>query len=199
MQKNHPHLRSKSDAWSDFCGTLSVALYKLPFIDFERNTVFRGLYLSDKEKSKKIREGGKYKKGSIVRWSDFTSTTLNEQVAQIYSGEDIIYEIQSGFHGKDISAFSPMQHEEEVLFNFCSHFLIVDTEEKNKIFYVTLKELPFAWNAKTILWVDDNPGGNKNVMEECERVGIMIIPRLSTQGALEFFDFMSYALDRDKF
>eukprot|EP01084_Bolivina_argentea_P239444 402478_1 len=184
-------LRSNSDKWSDFCGPLSAALYKLPFCDFEKNTVYLALKLKEQ----------KYTKGCIIRWSGFTSTTLDIQVAKQHVGSDgVIYEIESGYHGKDISKFCAIPDEKEVIFNLSSHFLITDTRIEDKIYYVKLKELPFPWqgkNSKTLLWVDDNPGNNKKIMEQCERNGIMVIPRVSTQGALEFFDFMYYAFQRD--
>eukprot|EP01084_Bolivina_argentea_P239439 402467_1 len=203
-------LRDGKDNWAPFCGPMSIALYKLPFIDFDKvknmpNTVYRGFCLKHSKKQEtqeqrqRIRESTEYDKGSIVRWSSFTSTTIDKQVAEIYAGEDIVYEIEGSFHGKNIAKFSSKPDEAEILFNLSSHFLICDTKMKGKTFYVKLKEFPFPWDAKTILWVDDNPGNNKKLMEKCERNGIMVIPRISTQGALEFFDFMNYAFQRDAF
>eukprot|EP01084_Bolivina_argentea_P049768 91526_1 len=174
-------LKEKKDDWAPFCGPLSVGLYKLPFINFDKNKVYRGFCLSY---DKKCKESAQYDKGSIIRWSSFISTTTDHRVAEMYAGEDIVYEIENGFHGKDIAKFSQKGPDEaEVLFNLSSHFLICDTKIKGNIFYVKLKELPFPCRAKTILWVDDNPGGNKKLMELCERNGIMVIPTVSTQGA----------------
>eukprot|EP01084_Bolivina_argentea_P239438 402461_1 len=197
-------LREGKDDWAPFCGPLSIGLYKLPFIHFDKNKVYRGFCLSYDNKfedqRKRIRESAQYDKGSIIRWSSFTSTTIDHRVAEMYAGDDIVYEFENGFHGKDIAKFSQKGPDEaEVLFNLSSHFLICDTKMKGKTFYVKLKEFPFPWDAKTILWVDDNPGNNKKLMEKCERNGIMVIPRISTQGALEFFDFMNYAFQRDAF
>ena len=46
--------------------------------------------------------------------------------------------------------------------------------------------MPFPWNNKAILWVDDKPEGNKPLIEKLERNGKMIIPRKSTKAALDF-------------
>eukprot|EP01084_Bolivina_argentea_P318349 552063_1 len=134
-------LRAGKVDWSPFCGCLSIALYKLPFINFDKNKVYLGFCLSQ-DKQQSIQ----YDKGSIMRWNCFTSTTVNKQIAEIYASKDIVFEIESGYHGKDISKFCVKGSDEvEVLFNLSSHFLICDTKIKGNIFYVKLNELPFPW------------------------------------------------------
>eukprot|EP01084_Bolivina_argentea_P285385 489377_1 len=188
-------LRSRKDEWAPFCGPLLSGLNKLPF-------VWQKLYRGTKSKTVKKRIKESYKVGAIVRWDSFTSTSTDKNVATngFFCGAGgTVFEIESGFRGRDIELFSAVQSEKEILFSVSSHFVItyIDTSAERCI--VKLKELPFPWDSKTILWVDDIPTNNKGIMEEFEANGIMVIPRISTFGAKEFLDFTKNAINLNTF
>eukprot|EP01084_Bolivina_argentea_P285382 489372_1 len=185
-------LRNRSDEWAPFCGPLLSGLNKLPF-------VWTKLYRGTKSKTLK-KYLHKYKTGAILRWDSFSSTSSELSVAESFAtSEGTIFEVEHGFRGRDIDLFSACQGEKEILFSISSHFIITKIYKRDKRDIIVLKEIPFPWDFKTILWVDDRPTNNKELMEEFEAKGIMVIPRVSTYGAKEFLDFTKNAISLSMF
>eukprot|EP01084_Bolivina_argentea_P173712 300907_1 len=58
--------------------------------------------------------------------------------------------------------------------------------------------MSFPWNRNAVLWVDDNPDNNKDLMQALESRGIMTIPRVSTKQALDFLHFMDKVFLKDE-
>eukprot|EP01084_Bolivina_argentea_P309002 534444_1 len=172
-------LRARSDKWAPFCGCLLSGLNKLPFV---WENLYRGISSDTLKKNL-----DKYKVGAILRWDSFSSTSCDLSVAEDYAEETgTIFEIEHGFRGRDIELFSAYPTEKEILFSISSHFIITKIYKRDKRNIITLKEIPFPWDSKTILWVDDRPTNNKELMEEFEANGIMVIPCISTYGVKEF-------------
>jgi len=128
--------------------------------------------------------------GKIVRWFPFTSCSKTKEVALSFSvGEfNVLFEITS-WTGRDISPFSAIPSEDEVLFRCVTDFLVTgvtDWKDNQKI--VTLEEVTNIKPGfdKILLWVDDNPENNRTLLEASEANEINIVIRKTTAEAIEF-------------
>lgn len=116
---------------------INNALDKLP--DY-KGKVWRGMS-AIKELSS---HSDDYQKGDMIRFDAFTSTTKKENGLNDF-GQDILFEIESKT-GKDISKFSLMPQEQEVLFKSKSFFEVkgkkeIKLGERIIKLYVKLKEI----------------------------------------------------------
>ncbi|MDO9795313.1 ADP-ribosyltransferase domain-containing protein, partial [Glaesserella parasuis] len=82
----------------------------------------------------------RYKKGSVITESAFTSSSKKESLTRF--GEYVVFEIY-GKNGKSITRLSKYPYQYEVLFNENSRFLVEDYDDKSKrgVIRITLKEL----------------------------------------------------------
>lgn len=81
----------------------------------------------------------KENKGSLVQYEAFTSSTESENIARSF-GSNILFEIKSK-NGKNISQFTRMPHEKEVLFKTSSVFKVISIKKEAKDRYkVNLEE-----------------------------------------------------------
>eukprot|EP01084_Bolivina_argentea_P056276 103027_1 len=191
-------LRSRKDEWAPFCGPLLSGLNKLPATGKQK------LYRGTKSKTIKKRIEQCYKVDAVIRWDVFTSTSSDYNVVNGFSVFDnvatnvfSVFEIES-FLAVDIELFSAIPSEKELLFSPSSHFLIRNINISEDQTVVKLKELPYPWDSKAVLLVNDSMKDYKNLMDECRSKGVMVIPRISTYGAKEFVYFMRNALDFNK-
>lgn len=117
--------------YSEEAKVIDKALDKLP--SFEGIT-YRGIYNDNVEN---LVKQYKENKGNLVQFEAFTSSTLNENIARdVFGakfGSSILFEIKSK-EGRDISKYSHMPNEKEILFKTSSVFKIqsIKKEAKNK-------------------------------------------------------------------
>ncbi|UJR18535.1 hypothetical protein I4U23_005442 [Adineta vaga] len=115
----------------DLCAQLEQ-LHKQNQLDLPL-TVFRGHGNMTENQFEKIKRNI----GTLISFNGFLSTTKDKQVAIDFAGsmtspnKSILFEIQTNYNLKnvifaDISQFSDMQSEQEVLFSLCSIFRIND-------------------------------------------------------------------------
>ena len=187
-------LRDGKSEFADFTVELVVGINKLPMV---WTKTYRGLKSNFKTYHSYIPDV--YKKGAVVRWDAFNSTTKELGVAKGFAGSKWIIEIE-GYHGRDIQPFSAYATEAEVIYTVSSHFLITNVYNQDGYTFYKCKEMAFPWNQKAILWVDDRPTNNKGLIEQLEQKGIMVVPRISTHDAMQFINYMkNIFLNNDKF
>ena len=176
--------------WKPYGVNIIRALKKLPYYWGE---VYRGISWPMKNFE------GTYVPNNVVLWDAFTSTTKKRDVAKKFAKKSVLFEIIT-WHGRWIQPLSRYENEEEVLL-VASTFFRVTSVKKNiegLNYIVKLEEIVRPWSKKAILWVDDKPKGNKKIMEQLERHGIMVIPRLTTQDAIYFLEYeLPFVLNRD--
>jgi len=131
-----------------------------------------------------------WKVGKTVRWFPFTSCSKDKGVAMSFStgDEHVLFEIIS-WTGRDISPFSAIPDEDEVLFRCVTDFMVTGVSEwNNKQRKVTLEEFTNIKPGfdKILLWVDDNPENNRTLLEASEANEINIVIRKTTDEAIEF-------------
>ena len=88
--------------------------------------------------------------------------------------------------GRLIESISVIPEEEEVLFMPGTTFFIYKTN--TTIFGIDeiyMDEVCLPFGEKKLLWVDDKPEGNKNLMMDQEKKGISVFWRNSTKEALD--------------
>ena len=131
-----------------------------------------------------------YQNNNILRWDGMNSTSTQYERARSFASSGKGIEMTEGYHGRDIEPFSHYPGEKEVIYIVSTHFYIIGNYMRDNKRWFKVREMPFPWNSKAILWVDDKPSNNKILIERLERQGKMIIPRKSTQAALDFLKFM---------
>ena len=178
--------RHEASKWADYICELVVGINKLPMV-WEKT--FRGISKAYLDNDPTFFDG--YNKNNILRWDGMNSTSLKESVAtqSHFASSGRVIEME-GYHGRDIAPFAAYANEAEVIYIVSTHFRIDSVINKNGFRWYKVREMPFPWNSKAILWVDDKPENNKDLMEKLEREGKMIIPRKSTKAALDYFKFM---------
>eukprot|EP01106_Pelomyxa_sp_JSP_P003267 TRINITY_DN1490_c0_g2_i1.p1 TRINITY_DN1490_c0_g2~~TRINITY_DN1490_c0_g2_i1.p1 ORF type:complete len:382 (-),score=126.59 TRINITY_DN1490_c0_g2_i1:97-1200(-) len=135
--------KAKMDAWCPLLHFIFSALNKLPSFS---GTVFRGidnLEVAERE----------YKKGRIVFWSAFSSSTSSLEVAKGFvgggggggegggRGRGVIFRIQVQ-NGKRVQLLSAMTPEEEVLLSPNSRFFVSQALHcESGLFFVDLEEV----------------------------------------------------------
>jgi hypothetical protein len=105
-------------AWKTYLYYLLSALDKLPDIEAE---VFRGV--TDPKGFVKQQ----YTPGTEIHWSSFSSSTTEEAVARKFARkEGVLFKIRV-FNAKDISHYSIVNAEKELLLSPNINFLVSDT------------------------------------------------------------------------
>eukprot|EP01084_Bolivina_argentea_P059127 107918_1 len=193
--KMNKSINDQKDEWSIFCGPFLSGLTKLAFQYDDSRTTYRWISTKQQSVYNIILH---YKAGDLLRFDTFLSTYSQvPPVGDCSSG--FMLEITNGFRGRDISQFGKYKPKTQILFNITDHFEITNMYEQSKIIYVQCIHIPIPINNKTILWVDDKPNNNKYLMKEYENNGIMIIPQISTNGAIKYLDIISKLIDSNIF
>jgi len=187
-------LSAMKATYADYVCELIVGINKLPMV---WQTTYRGFSAGFLKRDPNF--FSQYKKGNILRWDSMNSSSLSQSVATGWAGSGYGVEIH-GYRGRDIQPFSAYPSEAEIIYIISSHFMITGQYQKSGKTWFKAKEMAFPWNDKAVLWVDDKPENNKSIMERLEREGKMVIPRVSTQSAMDFLKFMKKLfLDNNKF
>ena len=162
-------------------GYLIKALSHLPF--------YLGMCMRCVELS--IEDINEYEPGKIITWLQFSSATISLQPLNFCKNRNTRFIIFS-VKGRDISKFSLLESEKEILFLPYSHFLVYWKEKKSSITYVYLRQIDLGISTMNILWVDDrifDPNWeNKLHMERANQMNprIKFIPKISTRCALAY-------------
>jgi len=156
-----------------------TALQKLPF---SWGTVWRG-------RKKRPHDISTWEVGQCVVWKGFSSTSTSKAEAVKFAGPDgTLFEIES-FSGRSIKDFSLFPIEDEVLFPTFSGFTIESvSKQSNSMLHVTLKESTLWFGNHVLLWVDDHPKNNKEIMEKVAAQGVSIVCKATTGQALEWLE-----------
>jgi hypothetical protein len=125
--------RHKLKPWFSFLKLLTHALEKLPSV--ENTVVWRGV-------SKDI--GSNFSEDDVQTWRSFNSCSTNLQVVECYLGENNTLFAIKTLHGKDISSFSAIQTEHEVVLLPGTRFRVKSNalNFKDHLSIVYLEELP---------------------------------------------------------
>ena len=152
---------------------LNAAQWGLKQLEFHWGIVHR--YISQK---------GGIKQGEIIRFPDFLSCSKKKEVCLGFKetkdeiGTLFIILSQTGRYIKPISFYPD---EEEVLLFPGTTFKVLKVESnKNSDDVIDLEEIVLPFGEKKILWIDDSPENNQELMEEQEKKGISVFWRKNT-------------------
>eukprot|EP01102_Stenamoeba_stenopodia_P002007 TRINITY_DN117_c0_g2_i1.p1 TRINITY_DN117_c0_g2~~TRINITY_DN117_c0_g2_i1.p1 ORF type:complete len:439 (-),score=73.80 TRINITY_DN117_c0_g2_i1:153-1469(-) len=119
LRKRDPTAMS---AWKGYLYYLMRALDKFPDINAQ---VFRGT------KNVSFVQTA-YKQGRSIHWSAFSSTSLEERTARMFAGQEgVVFRLQL-FSAKDISAYSVIKSEKELLVSPNLNFVVTRSIYKDK-------------------------------------------------------------------
>ena len=128
------------DIFKDYLSYLLKALRKLP--------TFRGVVYRGNDNRTIVKQ--EYRQGREIFWSGFTSTTLSKDVAKEFSGKGgVIFNIKVST-GKNISQFSTLGREDEIILTPNTGLIVAKELYKNPAdgyWYVDLVEKAdvFVW------------------------------------------------------
>jgi len=160
----------------------------LAFIPYHWGPCIRHVELTTEEHER-------YQVGSVVSWTQFTSSTTGAGVS-LFSGRNTVLHIFS-LSGRCIQPFSNFPDEKEVLFAPWCTFLVTKKEQgEDGKTHIYVRQVELGITQNTIFWVDDKimdaNWENKILMEYLTSQGLQrnlrIIPKISTNLALSFVD-----------
>jgi CheY-like chemotaxis protein len=175
-------------SWKVYMNKLMRGLRHVPV---ELNTkVYRGLSASSLDIDQ-------LQVGQVLLFKAFTSCSKKKSVAQNFGQILLKIKCKTGRYLKQFSAFPS---EEEVLLSAFSCFKVVSvtpgTNTTKPI--VKLEEVHERTDTRNVLWVDDNPIGNKDIITHCLKKGIVVAHVQSTEEALDYLDKHGYLLRRNR-
>jgi len=172
--------KEKIVAWDSYVYSLCRGLEALPLFWGTVYRVVSGAWATE----------ANWKVGEIVHWFPFTSSSVDKFMALGFSCgcRHIFFEITS-WTGRDISTFSAIPEEKEVLFRCVTDFFVKEVSPWNgnqrKVVLEEVTNIKPGFD-KILLWVDDNPENNNKMLAQCEALEINIIIRKTTESALLF-------------
>ena len=128
------------DVFKDYLSYMLKALRKLP--------TFKGVAHRGNDNRAIVKKG--YRQGREIFWSGFTSTTLSTEVAKEFAGKGgVVFNIKLN-SGKNISSFSTLGREDEIILTPNTGLIVARELYKNPTdgyWYVDLVEKTdvFVW------------------------------------------------------
>jgi len=144
-----------------------------------------------------------YERGNVVTWLQFSSSAMKQQgEISAFKTRNTKFNIWS-LKGRDISRFSEISSEKEVLFTPFTRFLVLDKKENrfkkpdgtwNDFTEIWMREVEVGlFDARPILWVDDNifnkDWENKTLMEDAQKIidlNVRFICKPTTELAMAY-------------
>jgi len=122
--------------------------------------------------------------GSLVQWFAFSSTSKQKEktLAFMGSGAQTLFKIHC-INGRSISNLSLYPIEDEVLLLSMTLLSFISCHQDGPVLNVELQEVQYWFGRQVLLWVDDNPPNNKQLMEQAERAGVSVVMKRSTEEA----------------
>jgi len=176
-------------AWDAFVYALCRGLESLPLYWGKAYRVVSASWATEHE----------WKVGETVKWFPFTSSSKDKFAALSFSyGEPYIFFEIISWTGRDISKFSAIPNEEEVLFRCVTDFYVTEVfdwdKNQKRVVLEEVTNIKPGFD-RILLWVDDNPENNISMLAQCESLEINIIIRKTTESALEFLKSESCTQD----
>lgn len=138
-----------------------------------------------------------YKIGAKFAWEQFASSSGKHATAEKFSksNQGTLFIIKH-WTGRKISDVSRYKLEDEVLLMPCSFYKVTKVEKKANCQFIECEEIPLPWGKKHVLWVDDNPAQNKDLMEELECQGISTVIKTSTEEVIDLLTLQDKLLTK---
>jgi len=160
--------------WKKFIYHLLHGLNSLPFFSA---TVYRGI-------KKWYFPQDKLEEGLQFSWNAFTSFTTSKQTAEGFAGDTGVLFVMTSKNGRAIESFSAIPSEREVLCPACTMFEIQSWTKVGSVLQVNLKVIVTPQSDKVVLWVDDQPTNNIEIVQELGCRGISVVQCLTTEEAV---------------
>jgi len=122
---------------------LHLALIKLPFYSGQ---CVRAIELDKDEQEI-------YKKGSIINWKNFNSSSKGDQPVAPFDKRNTYFYLSS-LTGRDISKFSCFPDEREVLFPPGCNFLVRNKKVEGGKTHIYMEQIGVVFTENIVLWVD---------------------------------------------
>lgn len=143
----------------------------------------------------------RYQKGQIIIDLALMSTSKKVGGVQFGSGDGqkVKFTVRGKetFSGRDVSKISLFPSEEEVLFPQRTRFEVASREEEGDYVHITLDELFRGTGAKVLLWVDDRPSNNADLVQSARMSGVEVIPVETAEAAIAFLCSNAFLMQRD--
>lgn len=163
-----------------------AAMYAMPY---SPGRVYRRLSVKGDVKKR-------FPVGSDVQFPAWTSTSMSKDKWPGNVHFEISSESRSQHsHSKDVSWCSQYESEHEVLYLPYTSFTVTSITESEGKFLIGLDEK--KTDTQVLLWVDDKPEGNKEVISMATDNAIRVVTKLTTKEALAFLDENPVLLTRD--
>ncbi|CAD8209216.1 unnamed protein product [Paramecium octaurelia] len=159
LQKLNNDLRiSDYSSWKEY---LRYLIEGLRYMKYYKGVAYRGI--------RDYQNTSIYRKGKVVQWSEVTSISLDQNIAQYFSNnKGMIFSIQL-ISAKNISNISIYEGEQELIMYPFSTYVVDEVEVKqNQPYIIKMREFPLPRSHHVLLWVDDNPENNYNYAQEIE-------------------------------
>lgn len=146
---------------------------------------------------KNFRFSSYQKVGDCFYWKNFTSTSLNVQIAQKFKKSNgTIFHINS-ISGKNISLFSIYQAQQEVLFLPFTYFIVEQIARYEEYDEVWLSEMqsPVSYKKNIIVWVDDIPKNNEKYIASLLEKNLQVVQLVSTKMAMQWASEFNWLLN----
>ena len=180
-------LRSNADIdmWQYYLCYFQIGISKLPYHE-PKSIVYRGI--------SNVETLEHYDVGGHICWPGISSATTDKTQAieiALEQQPSVVFEIMN-IDGRNISHLSEFSEENEIVFAPYSHFLILDCnvieygKSKDKLIYFKLRQTQVPKSSQVILWIDDNPQDNAELIHEIEQSlpNTSIVTCLSTYEAI---------------